>query len=369
MKNYEQIEIFEIQLKELQKDYNYNLREFTIEVVLNKFNDDKNFDFYTSTESASVIFIPKYQREYVWPIELKCKFIESLLLGIPMPPLFAFTLDESGNNELIDGVQRLSTIKAFVNNKFKITGLELLDSLNGLKFKDLNPSRQRKFLDLSVRMFIFSERADEGIRADIYKRINSTGKKLTDPEIRKGVFMNNSFYQFILENSESEVFNNLFSSAKPSEKLRGEKEELLTRFFAYSENYLSFVHSVKHFLDNYIIEKGKNGFSENEREVKNNELKRTFQFIETHFSYGFRKDSSTKSIPRVRFEAISVGTNLALKEVEDLKPDYMDWINSNEFKEHTTSDAANNKNKLVGRIEFVRDCLLNVIKKESLTFN
>ncbi|MDO4228697.1 MAG: DUF262 domain-containing protein [Capnocytophaga sp.] len=355
------------QIKKLQQDYNYNLREYTVEIALEKFKG-KNFDVSKEKNKSSVIFVPEYQREFIWKNDMKCKFIESLMLGIPMPPLFAFTLDESGNMELIDGVQRLTTIKEFVDNKFVIRNLELLDRLNGYKFKDLHPSRQRKFKDLGLRIFVFSERADAKIRADIYNRINSTGKKLTESEIRKGAFMNNNFYSFIIECSESEMFNNLFSSAKADEKLRGEKEELISRFFAYSDSYRNFVHSVKHFINNYIVETDKI-FNENEKELKRNELNKTLNFIEEHFPNGFRKDATFKAIPRVRFEAISVGVNLALRENPNLTPSYMEWLDSNEFKTHTTSDAANNKSKLVGRIEFVRDCLLGKINKEDLTFS
>lgn len=357
----------ENQIKDLQQDYNYNLREYTIEIALEKFQG-KDYDFSSSTVSSSVIFIPSYQRDYVWSHDLKCKFIESLILGIPMPPLFAFTLDESGNMELIDGVQRLTTIKEFVNNRFKISNLELLDGLNGYKFKDLHPSRQRKFKDLGLRIFVFSEKADAGIRADIYNRINSTGKKLTDSEIRKGAFMNNSFYSFILEYSESANFNRLFSSAKSKEKLRGEKEELVSRFFAYSDNYHNFVHSVRHFINDYIINK-KDIFDNDEKTRMETELSNVLQFVDNYFPNGFRKDKTSKAIPRVRFEAIAIGCNLALRQNPNLIPEYMDWLESDEFKRHTTSDAANNRSKLIGRIEFVRDCLLKIISKEDLTFN
>ena len=113
------IQELEEQIKILQRDYNYNLKEYTVEIAIAKFKD-KNYDFTNPNNTSSVIFIPQYQRDYVWTLDLKCKFIESLLLGIPMPPLFAFTLDESGNMELIDGVQRLTTIRDFINNKFKI---------------------------------------------------------------------------------------------------------------------------------------------------------------------------------------------------------------------------------------------------------
>ncbi|MDI9312330.1 MAG: hypothetical protein QM535_19125 [Limnohabitans sp.] len=88
-----------------------------------------------------------------------------------------------------------------------------------------------------------------------------------------------------------------------------------------------------------------------------NELFNSLKFVEDNFPNGFRKSESSKSIPRVRFEAIAVGTNLALRKNPRLVIDNVKWINSNEFKHWTTSDAANNKSKVIGRIEFVKNCL------------
>ena len=91
-------------------------------------------------------------------------------------------------------------------------------------------------------------------------------------------------------------------------------------------------------------------------------------FIKNHFPIGFRKEENSGSTPRVRFEAIAVGTYLALKINADLVPTYLKWLDSTEFAKHTTSDSSNNKGKLAGRIEFVRDCLLNKITEDSLTY-
>lgn len=360
------LEDLEVQIKELQKDYDYNLKEYPIEVVLQKFIQTKDYSKMEKSTFSS-IFIPKYQRQYVWEHDLKCKFIESVFMGVPIPPLFVFTLDESGNMELIDGVQRLSTLNEFVKGKLKITNLEVLDSLNGYNYNDLHPARQRKFNSLGIRIFVFSENADEGIRADIFHRINTTGKKLTDSEIRKGAFAGNAFYDFILKCVELKKFTILFpTTKKKEEKSRGEKEELVSRFFAYSEDYLLFQHSVQHFINDFIIKKGKQGFDEKGKEE---DFITMLDFVKKNFPYGFTKSAGSKSIPRVRFEAISIGVNLALKERSNLKRPNMDWLESEEFKFHTTSDASNNKNKLTGRIEFVRDCLLGKIKKEDLKFN
>lgn len=81
----------------------------------------------------------------------------------------------------------------------------------------------------------------------------------------------------------------------------------------------------------------------------------------------FARKGRDKATPRVRFEALSVGILLALKQNPQLQPTDFSWIESEEFKIHTTSDASNNQGKLRARIEFVRDCLLDLV--ENLHYN
>ena len=88
------------------------------------------------------------------------------------------------------------------------------------------------------------------------------------------------------------------------------------------------------------------------------DFQRMVSFVQENFPYGFAKTEKAKATPRVRFEAISVGVALALRERPDLKIENIDWINSDEFKEYTTSDASNNEGKLKLRVEYVRDQLL-----------
>ena len=130
---------------------------------------------------------------------------------------------------------------------------------------------------------------------------------------------------------------------------------MVLRFFAYSESYKNFVHSVKDFIDNYAQLKQQNFQANKMAENFENML----DFVETHFPYGFKKSSSSNTTPRVRFEAISVGVHLALLEEPDLIPSPVsEWLSSDEFINHTRSDAANNKSKVIARIEYVRDKLL-----------
>ena len=368
----ERIDLVEEQIKDTERDYNYRLVEWPIEVLVKKFIPKAANKTYKElipkeSEQFSVIIVPEFQREFVWDEPMKAKFVESIFMRIPMPPLFAFLLDDEGNLELLDGVQRLSTIKAFVNDQIVLDNLEVLNSLNGYKFSELEISRQRKFNNLSLKIYILDEDTDEGIRADIFNRINSTGKKLTPAEIRKGSFLNNKFYDFILECVEYPEFKDLFSAVKENDKLRGGKEELITRFFAYTEKYTEFDHSVKEFLDDYIKEKGESFYDE-ENAKKSEMLKDALTFISKYFPNGFRKSATSKSIPKVRFESIAVGVSLALKENPNLENPDLKWLESNEFLEWVTSGSSNNRTKLIGRIEFVRDCLLGTKDVNSLTY-
>ncbi len=359
------IEDVEKQIREIQTDYNYRLAEFTIGELMKKFQQKDEVTVLEDND-MSILIVPKYQREFVWLEQMQSGFIESIFMGIPIQPLFAFELDDEGNLELLDGVQRLSTIKAFVSNNLVLKDLEEITTLNNFKFDDLETPRKRKFLNTTLKVYIINENTDEGVRADIFRRLNETGEKAVSAEVRKGKFINNKFYDFILQCTKIKLFEQLFSSARDNEKLRGEKEELITRFFAYSDNYQKFTHSVKGFLDNYIIETGKI-FNQEFANLKKLELERMLHFVEVNIPNGFKKTEGSKSIPRVRFEAISIGSNLALREKEIINPNTK-WLESNEFKQVTTSDAANNKSKVVGRIEFVKNCLIGAIEINSLNY-
>lgn len=367
MKTTKEVEQAEMQLKEIQIDYNYRIADFSIGELLKKFikkGDVAKFE----DDAISGLYVPTYQRNFIWPEKMQSKFIESLFMGVPLQPLFAFELDEDGNMELLDGVQRLSSVKSFVDNELILSDLEELDNLNGFSFNDLETARKRKFLNITLKVYIINQNTDEGIRADIFRRVNEGGKRLEPAEIRKGKFIDNEFYSFILEMSDIPEFNSLFSTTKQTDKLRGEKEELISRFYALSNNYKNFVHSVKGFMDDYIINANKM-FDAAKKEEFTEELIKTLSFVESNITNGFKKSKTSQSIPRVRFEAIAVGTILALRETPDLEISDVDWLESKEFKKWTTSDAANNKSKVIGRIEFVRDCLLGRIDSKNLSYD
>lgn len=330
----------ESQIVDLQKIVDYEIREYTIELLIQKYDEQE-------------IFIPKYQRKFVWDSKRQSKFIESLILGLPIPYMFLAD-NKDGRSEIVDGSQRIRTLKYFINNELVLKELEKLTFLEGFRFEDMPLSRQRRFKKRTMRLIELTDKADTETRKDVFQRINTTPVNLTEMEVRRGRF-EGSFIEFIGECSRNEKFNTLCPISEKRIE-REEKSEMILRFFAYTERYTDFIHLVGDFLDDYTSYKS-GGF---DAAKMSEEFENMLDFVDSYFPYGFRKTINHASTPRVRFEAIAVGVGLALTQKPDLIPavPVIEWLNSDEFDEHTTSDAANNRNKLIGRIEFVRDKLL-----------
>lgn len=331
-------QVADLQIKKMQKQIDYDTKDFTVELLIAKF---KKKDF----------FIPSYQRDFVWQTKNKTLFLESIFLGLPIPFMF-FADCDNGKQEIIDGAQRMQTLVEFYNNKLQLSGLKKLTKLNGFYFKDLSDAQQRKFLNKALRIIVLEEDTPTASRQDLFYRINTTGMKANDSEIRRGSYPG-PFTDFIEKCSKYEAFVELCPMSKDRIK-RHERFEFVLRFFAYLNNYENFGHTVNEFLDEYLI----NNLVDFDESAFSADFTNMVSFVTENFPFGFAKTKKAKATPRVRFEAISVGVALALREKPDLKINSVDWLDSDEFKEYTTSDASNNEGKLKVRVEYVRDQLL-----------
>ena len=165
----EQVNEAEAQLQVMQRQVDYDTKDYTIELLLSKF---ERGDFY----------IPGYQRQFVWKPKNRSLFIESVLLGLPIPFMFFAGCDD-GRLEIIDGAQRIQTLREFVNGKLKITNLPKLTMLDGFRFSDLSKATQRKFLNRTFRVVVLDEKTTQDIRQDLFNRINTSGVKASDSEV------------------------------------------------------------------------------------------------------------------------------------------------------------------------------------------
>lgn len=343
----------ESQIEEAETIVDYTTREYPVEIIAHKYltglEDDTN-----------ELFVPDYQRDLVWDEKRKSKFIESIIIGLPIPYLFVADIKHSeGRLEIVDGSQRIRTLAEFMKNQFKLTDLKKLSKLNGFQYSDLPPARQRRFNRKTLRMIELTHKADEEVRRDIFERINTGSVELEAMEKRRGI-QPGKFMDFLSECAQIPLFKELAPLTKVSES-RHDREELVLRFFAYLNNHANFKNRVSDFLDEYL-EKTQKEFNKATSAKMKKEFELVLNFVKDYFPHGFKRNPKDKLTPRVRFEAIAVGVSLALREKPELIPDknsIKSWLNSSEFKHHTTTDASNSRPKLIARIHFVKDQLIN----------
>ena len=171
-------EILEVP-KEIRR-LNIETHDYPIEVLVKKIQD------------KDIILRPHYQRDFVWDRTKSSLLIESVLLNIPLPPVY-LAEEEDGTLSVIDGLQRLHTFLDYFENKFSLRKLEgegLVD-LNKLTYSGLQknfPKAKRILHKGNVRTITVSKDSDPDIKYDIFERLNSGSVKLNDQEIRNCIF-------------------------------------------------------------------------------------------------------------------------------------------------------------------------------------
>ena len=137
----------EDQIESEQKTISYDMKEFTIELYVKKYLERID-------EDDNELYVPDYQREFIWDEKHQSRFIESLYLGLPVPFMFSAEIKESGRLEIVDGSQRIRTLAAFMNDELTLSHLEKLSEMNGCKYSELPVDLQRSFTNISIRMVV-----------------------------------------------------------------------------------------------------------------------------------------------------------------------------------------------------------------------
>jgi uncharacterized protein with ParB-like and HNH nuclease domain len=173
----------EAEIRDKQKLIDYDTKEYPVEIIVQKYTDGLS-------DNTNELFIPDYQREMAWDDARQSKFIESVLLGLPIPYIFVADISSEKNEsrlEVIDGTQRIITLARFLNNELKLESLEKLRKLNDFRFSDLPLPRQRRFKRTTLRVIELTDKADEDTRRDIFERITMGSAVSNEMEKRRGI--------------------------------------------------------------------------------------------------------------------------------------------------------------------------------------
>jgi hypothetical protein len=295
---------------------------------------------------------PNYQRKFRWEEDDEALFIESVFLGLPIPPLFVAT-NVGFQWEVVDGLQRLSTLAHFFarndieaqaigrKSPLRLSGLEKLTELNGITYSELPKNLQVYFGRQPLQVVSLTDKSDRQVRFDVFERLNRGGIQLTAQEVRACVYMG-KFNDFIEELSNDPRLKVLVKLQRSHEN-DGTRTEQVLKFFAYKNNRDEFDGKVEKFLNDYMGKAESNFNYRAEQEIFDKAL-------ETLFTVCKGKPllrRQTKVTPLVQFEACLVAAgDLATEGIPagNVAPE---WLEDSELR--VSSGAGSNTKAMLRR--------------------
>lgn len=209
--------------------------DFTVETIVEKLGGD-----------SKSIFIPDFQRKYVWSDVQASRLIESLIIQCPIPVIY-MNQEPDERLSVIDGNQRLTSIRRYLRNEFALKGLTAYPELEGLRFFELDPRFQRHIQNRTLRCIVILKDTHPQVKFDVFERLNTGATKLTPQELRHGLYYGDLMKQAALAVKE----NNLLSLLEIKDNKRMKAEELVIRFWSMRVDYKKYRKPLSIFINNF----------------------------------------------------------------------------------------------------------------------
>lgn len=291
-------------------------------------------ELYDMYQNHELVIQPEYQRLFRWDEAKQSRFIESLILEMPVPPIYVIETD-TRIYELIDGLQRLSSYFHFRGDKIGdlnlkplvLQGCDMVPALNGLTYKDLTLALQIKLKRSFIRMEVVRKESEPTLKYHMFKRLNTGGELLSDQEIRNCTIriLGSKAIDFINDCAQNEDFQAVIKSVGKNKIQAGYAQELALQFFALKndvDNYHpSLLASDSEFLTKYL-EKVTTGDVEFDYSSERQIFQDTFHYIHSWWDeniifqfWVFDRDME------YNFISFAIALNLErIKEIEKVSP-------------------------------------------------
>jgi hypothetical protein len=220
-------------------------------------------------ENKELDISPDYQRLFQWSDGAQSRFIESLLLEMPVPPIYVVE-ETDGKYLLIDGLQRLSSYlhlrgelsaphlqpPVAKGEKLVLSDCDIVKELNGKTFDDFGTALQIRVKRAFVRVEVVRKGSDPRFKYHMFKRLNTGGQLLSDQQLRNCTIrlLDPEFNDFIIALSKTPAFETCTETVNQERRLQAFDQELVLRFFAFKNDRGSFKHDVSDFLTDYMEE-------------------------------------------------------------------------------------------------------------------
>ncbi len=335
-------------------------------------------------EQGELIINPDYQRTFRWSEGKESRFIESLVLGMPIPPIFVIEQEE-GKYELIDGLQRLSSYfhfrgkleidaidrKIAKGDSLVLTDCDIVKDLNKRQHDDLPAAMQIRLKRHFIRVEVIGKDSDQRLRYHMFKRLNTGGENLSEQEIRNCTVRllegGAKFMRFIADLSAIETFRTCTDTLTEEAKQKRFDHELVLRFFAFKNNRAAYTHDVGDFMTDYmeaIADPANDTMFEYEKEREI--FTKTFQILnnaldDRAFGWVNKNGTLVRGFAVYHYEAFTLGLQSSLDRIDPNNADHVNHLrqvfedikSDKSFMGITTGGGRNSKGALDLRVQFV----------------
>lgn len=323
----------------------------------------EQYDFSVSTILSMLhtgdLNIPEYQRRYVWSDRQASRLIESLIIQCPVPVIY-LNQERDETFSVIDGNQRLNSLRRYLNNEFPLNGLTSYPELSGLKYFELDKRFQRHISNRVLRCTVILKETHPQVKFDVFERLNSGAVALTRQELRHGLY-----YGDLMKHASKVAKKLKLSSHFGSRKdKRMKAEELVIRFWALCEEIGKYEKPLASFISSYAERHRNPDNSELESLIKKIETahRASIELFGTH-AFSFQKEGKSRfnaAVFDAQMVACSRLTQSKLKELKDrtksIQQRFQQLQLESAFAKSVTL-ATSDKAALQGRIETVSKLL------------
>ncbi|MEZ0609478.1 DUF262 domain-containing protein [Fibrella sp. WM1] len=338
--------------------------------------------------SGELNISPEFQRLFRWTEGARSRFIESLLLEMPVPPIYVIE-ENDGSYMLIDGLQRISSYLHLrgeleakhlkppvqIGEKLILSDCDIVPELNGNTWDDLGTALQIKLKRAFVRVEVVRKGSDPKFKYHMFKRLNTGGELLSEQQVRNCTIrlLDPEFNNFIIKLSNYSEFSSCVTQIITYEQiLKAFDQELVLRFFAFKNALNNFKHDVADYLTEYM-----ESVSDPENPAQFDYIyeeavfKKTFTIFEKTLgdkSFGNVNKNSTainRAFGVYHYEALTIGIQPFLssidindsKQIEKLKDIFNKIKTDTKFVNMVTGGGKNSSGQLKSRVSFVKDVI------------
>ena len=217
--------IFEDKEKNTEIEIPQTVRHLTTQAY-----DKSVSDIVRMMSDKDIVLDPDYQRNYVWDNKKASMLIESIILNVPIPVIYV-SEEEDSSWSVIDGLQRLNSLKRFFDGKYKLSGLEILYELNKYDIKTLPQKARRMLQNGLLRIVMVTADSNPDIKYDIFMRLNTGSVHLNEQELRNCLYRG-KLNSFIQSEAQNPLWLKMLGLSEPHKRMNN--RELLLRFIALS---------------------------------------------------------------------------------------------------------------------------------------